>query len=367
MMRADAFVITLAVLTGAGLAGCSNPPRQEPVPDNEFVVPVGAQRVETGDISAVIHATGIVTPAPGAEFLAVAPEPALIADVPRAEGERVTSGDILVRFEIAAANQQVSRQRAEVERAQLLLENARVAQTRARELFERGIISRREMESADREVADAQAAVAQSDATRAAAEAAIARSTVRAPFSGVIAQRLHNPGDFVRGTATDPVLRLIDPARLEVTATIKAADAPRVLPGRPARLATVTGTVPVRLAVVSRPEAATPGAANAGVRLAFVDSTTLPVDTPIEVDIDAEERVNVVLIPPDALVREGAETAVFVASGTTAVRRIVTTGLANADRVEITSGLKPGELLITRGHTGLEDGAVISVDLATNP
>ena len=33
------------------------------------------------------------------------------------------------------------------------------------------------------------------------------------------------------------------------------------------------------------------------------------------------------------------------------------------ERVEITAGLKPGELLITRGHTGLLDGTTISVDI----
>src|SRR5688572_7453278 len=162
MMRANVLITTLAaLLLGAALAGCNaRHPQQEAVADNEFAVPVAAQAVETGDISAVIHATGIVTPAPGAEFLAVAPEPALIADVPRGEGERVTSGDILVRFDIAGANQQAARQQAEVARAQALLESVRGTQTRTRELFERGIIARREMEDADRELTNAQAAVA---------------------------------------------------------------------------------------------------------------------------------------------------------------------------------------------------------------
>src|SRR5688572_29119397 len=153
MMRTYTFLLTLAAAILAGApAGCnSRRAEQDAVVENETVVPVGAQAVQTGAISAVIHATGIVTPAPGAEFLAVAPEPALIADVPRAEGDRVASGDVFVRFDITAANQQAARQQADVARAQALLESVRITQTRTRELFERGIISRREMEDADRE------------------------------------------------------------------------------------------------------------------------------------------------------------------------------------------------------------------------
>jgi multidrug efflux pump subunit AcrA (membrane-fusion protein) len=51
----------------------------------------------------------------------------------------------------------------------------------------------------------------------------------------------------------------------------------------------------------------------------------------------------------------------MVAVGDTASRRIVTTGITTEAGVEITSGLKPGDLVITQGHVGLEDGAPISV------
>ena len=91
------------------------------------------------------------------------------------------------------------RQEADIARAQARLENSRFTQTRARDLLDRGIISRREMEDADRDVADAQADVARAEAARTAADASMARATIRAPFAGIIAQRLHNPGDVVQG------------------------------------------------------------------------------------------------------------------------------------------------------------------------
>lgn len=353
----------LVALCAAALPACGNRPAQEEAvaDNNENIVPVGAQAVRTGNIRTVIHATGIVTPAQGAEFLVVAPEPARIEEIAQAEGDPVASGDLLVRFDVPSAGGEAARQRAEVARAQAQLESARVAQARSRDLLDRGIISRREMEDADREHANAQADVALAERARDAADAVVARSVVRAPFTGVVVKRLHNPGDLVQGTAGDPVLRVVDPRRMEVTVTVPIADASRVLPGATARIAAAADSVPVALSVASRSPSA--GGTEVLVRLTFARPTTLAVETPIEVDIDGEERVNVVLIPLDSFVGEGPDKAVLVAVGNRAERRRVTTGVMDEARVEITSGLKPGELLITRGHTGLPDGAAISVDI----
>jgi hypothetical protein len=52
---------------------------------------------------------------------------------------------------------------------------------------------------------------------------------------------------------------------------------------------------------------------------------------------------------------------VMVAAGDRAARRPVTTGIATDAGVEVTSGLRAGELVITQGHIGLADGAAISV------
>ena len=189
----------------------------------------------------------------------------------------------------------------------------------------------------------------------------MARAVIRAPFAGVIARRLHNPGDVVQGIATDPILRLVDPDRLEITAPIAAAEATRVLPGAAARVTSLPGTSPVRLTVASRPSASGSGA-DMLVRLVFAEPAAIAVDTRVDIEIDGEEHVDAIVVPVDALVRQGSVIAVFVAAGGRADRRVVTTGLADEERVEITSGVAAGELVITRGQTALADGAAISVD-----
>jgi len=356
-------LVSGVVLCVAACTACGREePRETAIPE-VFVVPVAVQPAEVGNVRAVLHASGVVTPAPGAEFLAFAPEPARILEVTKAEGAEVAAGDLLVQLDIPSASIDAARQRAETARIRANLENARVSQARARDFAQRGLIARRELEDADRALADTQADLARAEAAESTADAAAARAMIRAPFAGVIARRLHDPGDVVSGAATDPILRVVDPSRLEVIAAVPVGDLSRVLPGASARLAGVGDIGAVRLTVVSRPGAG-PAAAGATVpvRLTPVERVPLPVDTPVQVDIDLEERVNAVLVAPEALVREGGAAAVFVAAGDRAERREVTTGVIDDRQVEITSGVRAGELVITRGHSGLEDGAAISVD-----
>ena len=336
---------------------------REPTVPEVFVVPVAARPAEVGTVRAVLHAGGIITPAPGAEFLAFAPEPARILEVTKAEGATVAAGELMIRLDIPSASTDAARQQAETARVRADLENARVSQARARDFAERGLIARRELEDADRALADTQDALVRAEAAQSTADAAAARTLIRAPFAGVVARRLHNPGDVVSGAATDPILRVVDPSRLEVIAAVPVSDLSRVLPGAAARLAGVGDTGAVRLNVISRPVAgvAAPGA-TVPVRLAPAEPIPQPVDTPVQVDIDLEQRVNAVIVVPEAIIREGGTVVVFVAVVDRAERREVTTGVIDDRQVEITSGLRAGELVITRGHNGLEDGAAINVD-----
>jgi len=324
----------------------------------DTVVPVTIANVDVGTIRARVRVTGVITAAPGADLIVVAPQPARIAELTKAEGDRVHRGDLLVRFDIPALSAEVSKQRAEVGRAEARLGNAHAAQARARDLFERGVASRKEVEDADREIADAIADVDSAKATAASAGALAAQSVVRATFDGIVARRQHNPGDHVESSAADAVLRVIDPSRLEVLASVPMTEVGRVKLGAAARLA--GETAPAGLRVASLPIAVDPATTSVPIRLSMVTRIGLPVGAPVTIDIDAEEHAGVIVVPASAIVREGEEAAVFVAVDGKAVRRPVTLGLADGADVELTSGLKTGERVIVAGHATLPDGAAIS-------
>ena len=330
--------------------------------ETETVVPVATEPAELGTIRAVIHATGDVNPAPGAEMIVVAPEPARIAAIPKAEGDPVKRGDVLVRFEIPNLNAEVVSKGAEATAAETRLRTARDNATRLRDLFDRGVAARKEVEDAEKEVADAQSMLAQAQAGRAASQSLASRATVVATFNGVIAKRSHNPGDLVEAASSDPVLRVIDPARLQVDASVPIPDLSRIKVGATARVLLSDDQPPIAMKVASRPAAVEAGTASAPVRLAFLSPSDLAVGTPVQIEIDAEEHANVVLVPAEAIVHEGEETAVFIATGNKAQRRPVTLGITDKEHAEIKSGVKPGEQVIVHGQAGLPDGAAITTE-----
>jgi RND family efflux transporter MFP subunit len=350
------------------VAGCRrDTPRV--VERQDTVVPVGAVAAQRAAIRAVLHVSGTVVPGQGGEFLVLAPEPTRLVDVMKTAGDMVKSGDILARFDLPSATQNVSRLSADLAAAEAQLESARVNRERVRGFVERGLVARRDLDAAERDLVEAQDSVNRARAAMAAAQAGAGRAVVRAPFDGIVVTRAHNPGDMVVST-TDPIMRIVDPRRLEVVASIPRQDQSRVVTGATARVA-AAGTEQVRLTVAGRitdlsaeagAKTAPPAEADAvAFRLIFAEPSKLAVDMPVQLDIDAEERTDTVLIPTEALIRDGNEAAVFVAAESRAERRRVKTGIEDAARTEITEGVRAGELVITRGHVGLSDGAAITV------
>ena len=308
----------VTVLTGAAIAtltACGNKSVEEV--DSEAVVSVKTAVATVGAIRGVVHATATVTPAPGAELVVVAPEPARIAELPHAGGRpraaRRSAGALResrIRRPKCSASKPKSpahrrRSTTHGERSSERVSCSIAASPHARKSRtpialwptpKRRSRRRGPRWSRRRRLRDGR--------------------VVRATFDGIVATRLHNPGDLVEATASDPVLRVIDPRRLEVVAAVPLADAPRVEVGATAHLAAApTTTAPqVDLKVVSRPAAVEAGTATVPVRLAFTTTASFPAGTPVEVDIDAEQHTNVVLVPAVSVVRDGEETAVFVAA-----------------------------------------------------
>jgi RND family efflux transporter MFP subunit len=183
-----------------------------------------------------------------------------------------------------------------------------------------------------------------------------------APFSGLVAERGHGPGEVIE--AGEHVLRVVDPTHLQVTAAVPVAEAPRVVVGHAARVTIPgSGTAEIAGRVSGAPAAVDPATGAAAVRVAL--SGTLPVGTPVEVAIVAEERPNALLVPASAVVREEDKTAVFVVGPDgKAHRRGVLVGLVAPDEVQIVSGLREGERVVVEGQDQLPDGASVTIEEA---
>jgi len=327
-------------------------------------VPVEVELAHVGTIRAVVAATGTADPQPGADWIIIAPQPARVALITKAEGDRVRKGDLLVRFDAPPLRADLATRSGELSAARAHLENARKNVTRLTGLLERGIASRKEVEDAQKDLREAEAAVRQSSGTHAAAADLAAQAVVYARFNGLVARRSHNPGDIVEAAASDPVLRVVDPTRMEVTASVPVADLPRIAVGQPAKVlvpgADEDSVEPAK--VVSRPAAVDVATGTAVVRLGLGPGTRLTAGTPVQVEIQTEEHKDVVIVPAAAIARDEEETFVFVvgADGKAHKKKVVL-GIVNPKEAEVRSGVLASQKVVVKGQDELPDGATVTV------
>jgi RND family efflux transporter MFP subunit len=341
------------------LSACHHPAPE--AVDTEEAVPVTVAAAHAGPIRAVVAATGQVKPAIGAEFLVVPPQEARIAEFPKAVGDRVRRGELLVRFEIPTLEADASARRSDLARAEAQLTAARQNLTRLSGLLERGIAARREVEDARRDLAQAEATVSEARSATSAAGRLAGRAVVRSPFDGVIVARGHQVGDLVDPSAPEPLLRVIDPSRLQVEAAVPSGELGRIEVGSPAKVRGA-GFPDEAARVIARPPSVDPTTGTALARLAFDAPTRRPAGLAVEVEIYGPERPAAVLVPAEALVQEGPRTFVFVVDARKkAHRREVQAGVVAGGQAEIVAGVQAGDPVVVRGQTALPDGATVEM------
>jgi RND family efflux transporter MFP subunit len=282
--------------------------------------------------------------------------------MPKAEGDRVKRGDLLVQFEIPSLTAEAASGRAAIEQAEARVENAKAASARLQGLFERGVAARKEVEDAERELREANAALGQAQSTSGAAATLAGRTVVHAAFDGVVARRFHNPGDLVEPGPADPILRVIDPSRLEVSAAVPVSALAHVSSGAPARIVVPGEEQPLTATVIARPASVEPGSVTATVRLRPSSASSLTAGVAVQVEILGAEHGRAVIVPPAAIVRDGDATLVMtVGDDGKAHRKEIEVGIVTPEAAEVRKGLNAGERVIVRGQNGLPDGAAVTI------
>jgi len=204
------------------------------------------------------------------------------------------------------------------------------------------------------------AARSQAQAHMDAAKALESSTIVRARFSGVVAKRWHTAGELVQGGDADPILRIIDPERLQVTAQVPLTDGGRILVGQAAMVQAPNGPEAATVSLKISPSS--PMVQTYDVRFSFAAPTTLPIDSPVQVDIVIGERKDVVIAPAAAVQGGGGTTFVWVATADNiATKRDVRVGLTSNNVAEIISGLAVGDQVIVTGIAELSEGQAIAI------
>jgi multidrug efflux pump subunit AcrA (membrane-fusion protein) len=304
-------------------------------------------------------------------------------------GDRVRTGQILAVLEDADAQAAVRRARADLaaaiegraesEQAVRVAEvNARVAgaaharmtrllaaQAVTQQAYEEAE-GRQQSSSADRERAAAQsrggaARIEEARAALSSAEAALAYTRIAAPFPGRVIDRRVDPGSqaspgtpllVVEQEGTLRVEASVDESRASIltvgaTAHVELESAGRQMEGRVTEVVpTIDPASRAFLVKIELPPARDPLVA--ALRPGMFARVRFPTGI--------EERLTV---PAAALLPAGDLDRLFVVEGGRAHLRLVTLGQRDADRVEILSGLDPGEVVVTAPTPVLRDGAAV--------
>lgn len=275
-----------------------------------------------------------------------------VADV----GTKVEEGDVVARIEDTTLTLRVAELEAEIARGQSRLAFLNAELDRVERLAETNLaaVSQIDQTRSERDVASSELAVAR--ARLAQLQDQIQRTRVRAPFAGVVVERVARTGERVGVGAR--ILRLVNPESLEVVARAPLRYYRYVQPGD--RL-----TIDAEGEIFEAPLRTVVSVGNEDLHvfeLRLDIERSLPVGQTARVTIPTAGSREVLAVPRDALVLRGSGTAVFVieADGT-ARRATVSTGIGQGDWIEVAGPVQAGDRIVVRGNERLRDGQEVEI------
>jgi len=354
----------LLALASAGAAACSGTEAETPAAAVETVrsIPVRTATVQTRDLAETLALTGTLDPR---SQVTVVPEiTARLERVLHNEGDRVTRGQLLATLDDADFRLSRDRAKAAVDVAEANRAHARAEKERADSLLKTGGITDKDHLAAQVAVQVAEASTAQARSELAIAERQLGRSQIVAPISGRIAKRQADAGSIV--TAGTPLYTIVDDAVFEFRSSVASNDFGKLKTGEH-----VIVTVD-----------ALPGFVTEGVvdRISpQVDARSRSFEAIIRVpgrpqlvsglfaraQVKVRDVPNSLVVPPAALLRDGSDPSkaqTYVVLDNKVERRDVTVGVEVPDAVQVTDGLKVGEVVVVDPPSALGPGTQVQVE-----
>src|SRR5438874_211996 len=404
---------TLVLLAAVVLAACSKQ-QAEPAP----VVSVQAEPVKQGAISQVVTADAVLFPINQATIVPKIAAPVAKTYVMR--GSKVKRGQLLLTLEnrdLAAAAQEKrgtfeqtqaqaaiatntslpeELQKAELD-AQAAKENLDAQQKiydSRKNLLAQGAIPRKDFDAAtvsfvqakgqyeqaerhlqglkavghEQQLRATKAGVVAAEGILKGAEAQLQYSEIRSPIAGVVTDGPWYPGMMPQSGA--PLVTVMNLSQMIAKAHIPQNQAALLKKGDEATLKVAGADEPVKGKISLVSPALDPGSTTVEVWVQAPNpENVLRAGSAVTVSMVAKTVPNGLIIPAQAVVadEEGKKSVMVVGSDGAAHKREVETGIQSAASVQIVTGLKPGEQVITVGAYGLPDNTKVKVEAPAVP
>jgi HlyD family secretion protein len=401
--------ITSLIVAASLLTGCGKAPEQAAA-EAEPATPVMVETAVLGAIDHVVTADAVLSPINQANVT-----PKISAPVRRVlvnRGDHVRAGQLIAELEssdLAAALQEARYQyeqaqassatvtgatvvedetkaRADVQSAQSAYDAAKKLYDSRVNLQKEGALAQKQVDETRLQMVQAQTqletaqqhlkslngvgrqeaikgAQAQANAAKAHADSLavqLSYARVLSPINGVVADRAVNAGEMA--SAGMPLMSIVDISQVRAIANVPVKEAASIRVGRPARVAGPDGDIPGTVSVVS--PSANPNATTVEVWVQIANpGERLKPGATARVSIIAETIQNTLVVPASALLNGdgGRQKVMVISNDSIAHERAVAVGVRQGDRVQILSGVQPGENVVTSGGLGLEDKAKVTI------
>jgi len=280
------------------------------------------------------------------------------------EGDRVQKGQALVRLRRTNLHLRMQAVRGQLKEAEARQSLAQTSMERSQGLFDEKIISQQQLDDAISELEAWQGRVEQLQAEVARLEDDLSRTTVRAPFSGIVVRELVAEGEWL--DSGGDVVELLDFEDLEVTVEVPESSFSGLQAGGPARVVIASlnnleieghvravvpraddraRTFPVKISITN---------SNGRIAVGMLARVFLPVGGPEDA----------VIVPKDAIVEQGNRTVVFRIGAEGAVERVeVAAGSAAGVWIAVGGDIQPGDRIVTRGNERIFPGQAVEAEM----
>lgn len=358
-------MVAMSIILLSWSTGCRQPAMNEKQAPAEVTPnPVRVVPVVREDISERLSYSGLIE---AWQQVNVTPEIAgKVARIYVNEGDFVRQGQLLAELDTRALELQLKQAEAALAVAEANRADAQRNFERMKRLLAEKAVSKQQYEKIKLAYDAAEAQWKQAQAALNLVRHNLEVSRMKAPFSGVVASRNADVGDVINPmmggfSPNSGVLTLIDYSKVKIKIDVSQEDIVRIKKKQKAFIQ--IDAYPHRqfegeVAIVN--QTADPLSKKFRVEVwAPNPELLLKPNTFGQVTIEVNYHPEAIVVPQKAIVENKY---VFVVEKGVAHRREVQIGLQNSEKVEILSGLEPGELVVVEGTLGLTDGAKVKIE-----
>jgi multidrug efflux system membrane fusion protein len=374
-LRRALWILLLLLAVAALIVWLAYRTSNQPAPSNRLQsggpMPVGTAKAEKGDMPVSLSALGTVTPL--AMVTVKTQINGQLVEVAFREGQMVNKGDLLAQIDPRPYQVALAQAEGQLAKDQALLKNAELDLVRYRTLVAQNSIARQQLDTQAALVQQDRGVVQTDQAQVDAQKLNLTYCRITSPVTGRVGLRQVDPGNYVQTSDASGIVVITQLQPISVIFTLPEDNLPVVM-GRTRGGATLavaafdrTGARKLdtgRLDTIDNQIDTTTGTVKLRAIFDNPDQSLFPNQF-VNVQLLVDTVRDATLIPTAAIQRGAPGTFVYlVKPDDTVTAQPVTLGPGNDQRISVTKGLEPGQLVVTDGADRLKEGA--KVRLAEN-